>query len=46
MVATGEGLLQRIRWDGLINNELTISVNSIPFSVDLQHSRGKWHFKI
>ena len=40
MVATGEGLLQRIRWDGLTNAELTISVASIPFSVDLQHSRA------
>lgn len=41
LVATGIGWLQRIRWDGLINSDMTIEVSSIPFSVDLQLSRGK-----
>ena len=40
MVATGSGLLQRIKWDGLINDEMTIEISSVPFSTDLQHSRG------
>lgn len=40
LVATGIGWLQRIRWDGLINSDMTIEVASIPFSVDLQLSRG------
>ena len=41
LVATGIGWLQRIRWDGLINSDMTIEVSSIPFSVDLQLSRGR-----
>ena len=40
LVATGIGWLQRIRWDGMINSDMTIEVSSIPFSVDLQQSRG------
>ena len=40
MVATRQGLLQRIRWDGVVNADMNIQLNSIPFSADLQHSRG------
>ena len=41
MVASASGHLQRIKWDGMINNDLTIQLDTIPFAADLQHSRGK-----
>ncbi|CAH1775600.1 unnamed protein product [Owenia fusiformis] len=40
MVATISGSLQRIRWDGYVNGDMALSINSIPFSVDLQHTRA------
>ncbi|XP_064624282.1 guanine nucleotide exchange factor subunit RIC1-like isoform X2 [Lineus longissimus] len=40
MVASGFGTLQRIRWDGFVNGDLSVSLNAIPFSIDLQHSRA------
>ena len=43
MIATRSGQLLRLRWDGDVNAEMTIRLSVIPFSVDLQHSRGMWH---
>ncbi|XP_066298789.1 guanine nucleotide exchange factor subunit RIC1-like isoform X2 [Branchiostoma lanceolatum] len=40
LVATGNGMLQRLRWDGVVNGKTGINIASIPFSVDLQHSRA------
>nr|XP_006817611.1 PREDICTED: protein RIC1 homolog [Saccoglossus kowalevskii] len=39
MVSSGQGILQRIRWDGSVNAKMNISINTIPFSIDLQQSR-------
>lgn len=39
-VSTGNGLLQRITWDGLLEGEMTMSVHSIPFTNDLENARG------
>ena len=41
MVATCSGQLLRFRWDGDVNADMTIKLCVIPFSVDLQHSRGQ-----
>jgi hypothetical protein len=38
-VTTAIGLIYRVRWDGSFQTELTIPVNSIAYSVDLQQSR-------
>ena len=40
LVSTGHGLLQRVRWDGYVKADMTIEISIIPFSLDLQHSRG------
>ena len=43
MIATRDCRLTRMRWDGSINPDMMIHVSAIPFSIDLQHSRGKVH---
>ncbi|XP_030049654.1 guanine nucleotide exchange factor subunit RIC1 isoform X2 [Microcaecilia unicolor] len=40
LVATADGLLHLIHWDGLTNGRKAINLCTIPFSVDLQSSRG------
>ncbi|XP_077981374.1 guanine nucleotide exchange factor subunit RIC1-like [Glandiceps talaboti] len=39
MLSSGHGILQRIRWDGVVNYKMTIAINTIRFSIDLQQSR-------
>ncbi|XP_030049655.1 guanine nucleotide exchange factor subunit RIC1 isoform X3 [Microcaecilia unicolor] len=39
LVATADGLLHLIHWDGLTNGRKAINLCTIPFSVDLQSSR-------
>ena len=41
VVATGNGMLCRVRWDGLIDGQLSIQVQAIPFTADPQRVRGK-----
>ena len=44
MVSTCSGQLLRLRWDAEVNTDMTILINQIPFSTDLQHSRGIFLF--
>ena len=46
MIATRDCRLTRMRWDGSINPDMMIHVSAIPFSIDLQHSRGKGPFTL
>ncbi|XP_071485057.1 guanine nucleotide exchange factor subunit RIC1-like [Diadema antillarum] len=39
LVATGQGLLRRITWEGIGRSHLDVSIRSVPFSLDLQQSR-------
>ncbi|XP_070563112.1 guanine nucleotide exchange factor subunit RIC1-like isoform X2 [Ptychodera flava] len=39
MVSSGHGILMRVRWDGVVNDKMSISINTIRFSIDLQQSR-------
>ncbi|RXM97588.1 RAB6A-GEF complex partner protein 1 [Acipenser ruthenus] len=40
VVATADGLLHLIHWDAVTNGRKDINVCTVPFSVDLQSSRG------
>uniref|UniRef100_UPI00398E6DA7 guanine nucleotide exchange factor subunit RIC1 isoform X2 n=1 Tax=Pristiophorus japonicus TaxID=55135 RepID=UPI00398E6DA7 len=40
VIATNDGILHLIHWDGLTNGRKAINLCSVPFSVDLQSSRG------
>ena len=40
VVATSDGLLQRVRWNGEMNISLTLSVRELPFSTDLATTSG------
>lgn len=35
-ISTGNGLLQRINWSGLLEGEMTMSIHSIPFTNDFE----------
>ncbi|XP_038068678.1 guanine nucleotide exchange factor subunit RIC1-like [Patiria miniata] len=39
LVATGNGLLMRVGWDGSTRSLMDLSIRAIPFSIDLQQSR-------
>ncbi|XP_033636586.1 RAB6A-GEF complex partner protein 1-like isoform X2 [Asterias rubens] len=39
LVATSNGLLMRVGWDGSTRHMMDISIRAIPFSIDLQQSR-------
>ncbi|XP_075416009.1 guanine nucleotide exchange factor subunit RIC1 isoform X2 [Tenrec ecaudatus] len=40
LVATSDGLLHLIHWEGMTNGRKAINLCTVPFSVDLQSSRG------
>ncbi|KAL2294400.1 hypothetical protein Nmel_008130 [Mimus melanotis] len=40
LVATADGFLHLIHWDGMTNGRKAINLCTVPFSVDLQSSRG------
>ncbi|XP_062905255.1 guanine nucleotide exchange factor subunit RIC1 isoform X1 [Mobula hypostoma] len=40
VIATSDGILHLIHWDGLTNGRKAINLRSVPFSVDLQSSRS------
>ncbi|XP_074850969.1 guanine nucleotide exchange factor subunit RIC1 isoform X3 [Carettochelys insculpta] len=40
LVATADGLLHLIHWDGMTNGRKAINLSTVPFSVDLQSSRA------
>uniref|UniRef100_A0A8C7EDU1 Guanine nucleotide exchange factor subunit RIC1 n=1 Tax=Nothoprocta perdicaria TaxID=30464 RepID=A0A8C7EDU1_NOTPE len=40
LVATADGFLHLIHWDGMINGRKAINLHTVPFSVDLQSSRA------
>ncbi|XP_074917577.1 guanine nucleotide exchange factor subunit RIC1-like, partial [Chelonoidis abingdonii] len=42
LVATADGLLHLIHWDGMTNGRKAINLSTVPFSVDLQSSRGSF----
>ncbi|KAJ7335488.1 hypothetical protein JRQ81_013429 [Phrynocephalus forsythii] len=42
LVATADGLLHLIHWDGLTNGRKAINLCTVPFSVDLHSSRGSF----
>lgn len=48
LICTGYGLLQRLRWDGLLNGDFTVTLAHVPFSTDLENSGGNmdenWSF--
>eukprot|EP00057_Strongylocentrotus_purpuratus_P026007 XP_011680481.1 PREDICTED: RAB6A-GEF complex partner protein 1 [Strongylocentrotus purpuratus] len=39
LVATCQGLLRRITWEGIGRSHLDVSIRTVPFSLDLQQSR-------
>jgi RAB6A-GEF complex partner protein 1 len=41
MVSSPSGLIQRIQWDGSVNDALTIVLDSVPFSVDFPQSKSR-----
>ncbi|XP_068781522.1 guanine nucleotide exchange factor subunit RIC1 isoform X2 [Struthio camelus] len=42
LVATADGFLHLIHWDGMTNGRKVINLCTVPFSVDLQSSRGSF----
>ncbi|XP_074712878.1 guanine nucleotide exchange factor subunit RIC1 isoform X2 [Strix uralensis] len=40
LVATADGFLHLVHWDGMTNGRKAINLCTVPFSVDLQSSRG------
>ncbi|XP_062455612.1 guanine nucleotide exchange factor subunit RIC1 isoform X2 [Rhea pennata] len=42
LVATVDGFLHLIHWDGMTNGRKAINLCTVPFSVDLQSSRGSF----
>nr|XP_060618273.1 guanine nucleotide exchange factor subunit RIC1 isoform X2 [Anolis sagrei ordinatus] len=42
LVATADGLLHLIHWDGMTNGRKAINLCTVPFSVDLHSSRGSF----
>ncbi|KAM6468313.1 guanine nucleotide exchange factor subunit RIC1 isoform 2-T2 [Liasis olivaceus] len=42
IVATADGLLHLIHWDGMMNGRKAINLCTVPFSVDLHSSRGSF----
>ncbi|KFZ69254.1 Protein RIC1, partial [Podiceps cristatus] len=40
LVATADGFLHLVHWDGMINGRKAINLCTVPFSVDLQSSRA------
>ncbi|KAI1239980.1 hypothetical protein IHE44_0011421 [Lamprotornis superbus] len=42
LVATADGFLHLIHWDGMTNGRKAINLCTVPFSVDLQSSRGSF----
>ncbi|XP_032069019.1 RAB6A-GEF complex partner protein 1 [Thamnophis elegans] len=42
IIATADGLLHLIHWDGLTNGRKAINLCTVPFSVDLHSSRGSF----
>ncbi|XP_036064996.1 guanine nucleotide exchange factor subunit RIC1 isoform X2 [Onychomys torridus] len=42
LVATSDGLLHLIHWEGMTNGRKAINLSTVPFSVDLQSSRGSF----
>ncbi|XP_058513300.1 guanine nucleotide exchange factor subunit RIC1 isoform X2 [Ochotona princeps] len=42
LVATSDGLLHLIHWEGMTNGRKAINLCTVPFSVDLQSSRGSY----
>lgn len=40
LVATVDGLLHLIHWNGMTNGRKAINLCTVPFSVDLHSSRG------
>ncbi|XP_064902109.1 guanine nucleotide exchange factor subunit RIC1 isoform X2 [Columba livia] len=42
LVATADGFLHLIHWDGVTNGRKAINLCTVPFSVDLQSSRGSF----
>ncbi len=41
VVATGNGMLCRVCWDGLVDGQLSLQVHVIPFTADPQRVRGQ-----
>lgn len=44
LVATADGFLHLVHWDGMTNGRKAINLCTVPFSVDLQSSRGRFVF--
>ncbi|XP_029859524.1 guanine nucleotide exchange factor subunit RIC1 isoform X2 [Aquila chrysaetos chrysaetos] len=42
LVATADGFLHLVHWDGMTNGRKAINLCTVPFSVDLQSSRGSF----
>ncbi|CAI7935492.1 Hypothetical predicted protein, partial [Podarcis lilfordi] len=42
LVATIDGFLHLIHWDGMMNGRKAINLCTVPFSVDLHSSRGSY----
>ncbi|XP_013407525.1 RAB6A-GEF complex partner protein 1 [Lingula anatina] len=40
LLSTYTGYIQRIRWDGCSNGQMSVNVKTVPFSTDLQFSRA------
>nr|KAF6332102.1 RIC1-like protein, RAB6A GEF complex partner 1 [Pipistrellus kuhlii] len=42
LVATADGQLHLIHWEGMTNGKKAINISTVPFSLDLQSSRGSF----
>uniref|UniRef100_A0A672UYM3 Guanine nucleotide exchange factor subunit RIC1 n=1 Tax=Strigops habroptila TaxID=2489341 RepID=A0A672UYM3_STRHB len=42
LIATADGFLHLVHWDGMTNGRKAINLCTVPFSVDLQSSRGSF----
>lgn len=43
LVCTADGYLHMLHWDGVCNGQRAVNLSTIPFSLDLQSSRGELH---
>lgn len=41
LVCTADGYLHMLHWDGVCNGQRAVNLSTIPFSPDLQSSRGE-----
>ena len=46
IVATKDGWLHRLNWDGIVDNNLAINIRSVRFSADLETTTGRYSVRL